>query len=127
MLLGGGPVPPGLAEEAVEAGWPVLPTYGQTEAASQVATCPPETPGLRAARPPPAAEVSNITVGLVEDQDVPVELWIHPGTLLVTRAEFATGVAGHSEALTALDDLPLPSGAYAAPCVRFAARGNTHG
>jgi lipoprotein LprG len=42
----------------------------------------------------PAAEVRNITVGLVRDQDVPVELWIHPGTSLVTRAEFATGVDG---------------------------------
>ena len=42
----------------------------------------------------PAAEVQNITVGLVRDQDVPVELWIHPGTSLVTRAEFATAIDG---------------------------------
>ena len=42
----------------------------------------------------PAAEVQNITVGLVRDQDVPVELWIHPGNLLVTRAEFATTLDG---------------------------------
>lgn len=42
----------------------------------------------------PAAEVQNITVGLVRDQDVPVELWIHPGTSLVTRAEFATSIDG---------------------------------
>lgn len=42
----------------------------------------------------PAAEVRNITVGLVRDQDVPVELWIHPGTFLVTRAEFVTLVDG---------------------------------
>ena len=42
----------------------------------------------------PAAEVSNITVGLVRDQDVPVDLWIHPGTLLVTRAEFVTVIDG---------------------------------
>lgn len=39
----------------------------------------------------PATEVQNITVGLVRDQDVPVELWIHPGTSLVTRADFVTG------------------------------------
>lgn len=38
----------------------------------------------------PAAEVRNITVGLVRDQDVPVNLWIHPGTSLVTHAEFDT-------------------------------------
>jgi lipoprotein LprG len=42
----------------------------------------------------PAAEVSNITVGLVRDQDVPVELWIHPGSMLVTRAEFETLIDG---------------------------------
>lgn len=42
----------------------------------------------------PAAEVRNITVGLVRDQDVPVELWIHPSTSLVTRAEFTTVIDG---------------------------------
>lgn len=42
----------------------------------------------------PAAEVQNITVGLVRDQDVPVELWIHPGTSLVTSAEFTTSIDG---------------------------------
>jgi lipoprotein LprG len=42
----------------------------------------------------PAAEVQNITVGLVRDQDVPVDLWIHPGSSLVTRAEFATTIDG---------------------------------
>lgn len=42
----------------------------------------------------PADEVRNITVGLVRDQDVPVELWIHPGTMLVTRASFTTVIDG---------------------------------
>jgi hypothetical protein len=42
----------------------------------------------------PAEEVANITVGLVRDQDVPVDLWIHPGTSLVTRAEFETEIDG---------------------------------
>ncbi len=42
----------------------------------------------------PAAEVRNITVGLVRDQDVPVELWIHPTTGLVTAAEFSTVIDG---------------------------------
>lgn len=42
----------------------------------------------------PAAEVQNITVGLVRDQDVPIELWIHPGTSLVTSAEFDTTIDG---------------------------------
>ena len=42
----------------------------------------------------PAAEVQNITVGLVRDQDVPIDLWVHPGTSLVTSAEFETAIDG---------------------------------
>ncbi|HUF97902.1 MAG TPA: LppX_LprAFG lipoprotein [Ilumatobacter sp.] len=42
----------------------------------------------------PPSEVTNITVGLVRDQAVPVDLWIHPSTSLVTRAEFATVIDG---------------------------------
>jgi O-succinylbenzoic acid--CoA ligase len=36
VLLGGGPVPPALVTRALAAGWPVVPTYGLTEAASGV-------------------------------------------------------------------------------------------
>jgi o-succinylbenzoate---CoA ligase len=38
VLVGGGPVPPDLVERGREVGVPVLPTYGMTETASQVAT-----------------------------------------------------------------------------------------
>jgi hypothetical protein len=48
----------------------------------------------------PAAEVQNITVGLVRDQDVTVDLWIHPGTSLVTRAEFDTTIDGATSSWT---------------------------
>jgi o-succinylbenzoate---CoA ligase len=37
-LLGGGPIPPALLERASAAGVPVAPTYGMTEACSQIAT-----------------------------------------------------------------------------------------
>jgi O-succinylbenzoic acid--CoA ligase len=37
-LLGGGPIPPALLERAEAAGVPVAPTYGMTEACSQIAT-----------------------------------------------------------------------------------------
>jgi O-succinylbenzoic acid--CoA ligase len=37
-LLGGGPIPPRLLERADAAGVPVAPTYGMTEACSQIAT-----------------------------------------------------------------------------------------
>jgi len=40
ILLGGGPAEPELIEAAWRAGLPVLPTYGMTETASQVATLP---------------------------------------------------------------------------------------
>lgn len=42
----------------------------------------------------PAEQVRNITAGLVRDQDVPVDLWVHPGTNLVTAAEFNTVIDG---------------------------------
>lgn len=41
VLLGGDAADPSLVEEALERGWPVHPTYGLTEAASQVATATP--------------------------------------------------------------------------------------
>jgi LppX_LprAFG lipoprotein len=44
----------------------------------------------------PAAQVSDITVGLVRDQDVAVDFWIHPSTFLVTAAEFETTIDGAS-------------------------------
>ncbi len=40
MLVGGGPVPPSLLEQALSLGLPALATYGLTETASQVATWP---------------------------------------------------------------------------------------
>ena len=42
----------------------------------------------------PAAEVRNITVDLVRDQDVVVDLWIHPSNFLVTSVEFSTTIDG---------------------------------
>lgn len=45
VLLGGDAAPPALVEEARARGCPVLPTYGLTEAASQVACASPDDPG----------------------------------------------------------------------------------
>ncbi len=42
VLLGGAPCPPELLRRAQERGVPVAPTYGMTEAASQIATARPE-------------------------------------------------------------------------------------
>jgi len=40
----------------------------------------------------PAARVTDITAGLVRDQDVVIDLWIHPSSFLVTAAELETRV-----------------------------------
>jgi o-succinylbenzoate---CoA ligase len=42
VLLGGGPAPASAIDRAIEAGAPLAPTYGLTEAASQVTTLPPD-------------------------------------------------------------------------------------
>ena len=46
-LLGGGPIPPGLLARAESAGVPVAPTYGMTEACSQIATFGQPLTGVR--------------------------------------------------------------------------------
>jgi O-succinylbenzoic acid--CoA ligase len=45
-LLGGGPIPPRLLEQAATAGVPVAPSYGMTEACSQIATFGWPLPGV---------------------------------------------------------------------------------
>ena len=66
VLVGGGPAPADLLRRAAELGMPVAPTYGLTEAASQVTTLLPEQalrrPGS-AGRPLPVSEVRVVRDG----------------------------------------------------------------
>lgn len=57
VLIGGGPIPPGLLEEAAERGLPVLPTYGMTETFGQVATLRPDAPLEYRVHPLPGVEM----------------------------------------------------------------------
>jgi O-succinylbenzoic acid--CoA ligase len=64
VLVGGGPVPPRLAERARAAGIPILLTYGLTEACSQVTTeRPGQADGLTAGPPLPGLEVRILDAG----------------------------------------------------------------
>lgn len=104
FLLGGGPAPRALLEQCVRDGVPVATTYGLTEAASQVATLPPEEFSRKlgsAGRPllstklqiaAPAGEVGEILVrgptvmqGYADrPQDTAAVLrdgWLHTGDL----------------------------------------------
>ncbi|MEE8580217.1 MAG: AMP-binding protein, partial [Myxococcota bacterium] len=60
VLIGGGTAPDTLLESARELDFPVAPSYGLTEATSQVATCPPTSRparGTSALRPLPGTEL----------------------------------------------------------------------
>lgn len=57
VLVGGGPVPEDLLDDAAAAGLPVLPTYGMTETFGQVATLRPGSPLGRKAHPLPGIEL----------------------------------------------------------------------
>jgi O-succinylbenzoic acid--CoA ligase len=67
VLLGGGPAPATLVARALEAGVRLTPTYGLTEAASQVTTMPPGEAGGRpgSAGPPILTTEVRIEDGLI--------------------------------------------------------------
>lgn len=65
VLVGGGPIPDGLLEEATDAGLPVLPTYGMTETFGQVATLLPGAPVRRHAHPLPGVDITITEQGRI--------------------------------------------------------------
>jgi len=79
VLLGGAPADPALVERALALGWPLCPSYGLTEAASQVATLfpPPArwSAGL-AGRPLPHLEVALAGDGRIRIRGESVAPWV---------------------------------------------------
>lgn len=66
VLVGGGPIPPGLLEEAAARGIPAVPTYGLTETCAQVATLRPGSPVEYAVEPLPGVEMRIGTGSRIE-------------------------------------------------------------
>ena len=65
VLVGGGPIPDGLLEEAVAARLSVLPSYGMTETFGQVATLRPGAQIDRKAHPLPGIDIRIETDGRI--------------------------------------------------------------
>jgi O-succinylbenzoic acid--CoA ligase len=80
ILAGGGPISPGTLERALALGAPVAPTYGLTEAASQVTTLPP---GEARSRP-----------GSAGPPILPAEVCVEEGIVLVGGPNVAPGELG---------------------------------
>jgi len=78
-LLGGGPLPPALLERARAAGVPVAPTYGMTEACSQIATFGHPLPGVELEF---SAEGEILVRGaIVSPGAADAHGWLHTGDL----------------------------------------------
>jgi o-succinylbenzoate---CoA ligase len=79
VLLGGGPIAPALLERAAAAGMPVAPTYGMTEACSQIATGGWPLPGVELEL---AADGEVLVRGaIVAGGALAADGWLHSGDL----------------------------------------------
>lgn len=95
VLVGGGPAAEGLLERAVAAGYPIAPTYGLTEAASQVATRPPGSPG--AARAGGLVPLPGVALRIVDVDGRPVEAGLE-GEIQLRGSIVMRGYLGDPEA-----------------------------
>ena len=101
VLIGGAPCPPELVDRARAAGWPVLPSYGMTETAAQIATAPLAT---RLATTPWPRATAAVCVG----PPMPgVDLAIRQGEILVRSAQL---LSAYLDDASPLVDGWLPTG-----------------
>lgn len=108
VLVGGGPIPSGLLEEAAGRGLPVLPTYGMTETFGQVATLHPDAPLDYRAHPLPGVEIQTgpdgriavkgpqVSAGYLGEPDRP-DVWFVTGDLGEIDDEGALRVLGRAD------------------------------
>ena len=111
VLLGGGPIPDRLLHQAGAAGLPVLPTYGLTETAGQVATLKPDAPLENKAHPLPgvslriepdqriAVQGPMVSRGYVGEPDRDLEDWLVTGDLGRVDSEGALWVTGRADTI----------------------------
>jgi O-succinylbenzoic acid--CoA ligase len=106
-LLGGGPIPPALLERAADAEVPVAPTYGMTEACSQIATHGWPLPGVELRL---AADGELLVRGAtVSPGALSGDGWLHTGDL----AEF--GERGRLRIIGRKSDTIVSGGENVAP------------
>ncbi len=97
-LLGGGPIPPPLLSRAAEAGVPVAPTYGMTEACSQIATHGWPLPGVE-------LELSDegellVRGPTVAEAALSADGWLHTGDLAMIDGRGRLTITGrHAETI----------------------------
>jgi O-succinylbenzoic acid--CoA ligase len=111
VLLGGGPIPDRLLEQAHAAGIPVLPTYGLTETGGQVATLRPGEPLENKAYPLPgvmlriehggqiAVRGPMVSPGYVGEPDRGAEDWLVTGDLGTIDGDGALRVTGRADTI----------------------------
>jgi O-succinylbenzoic acid--CoA ligase len=94
VLLGGGPVPSALIQECLRRGIPVAPTYGLTEAASQVTTLLPSDAGRHLA----SAGRALLPVSIrIEREDGEECLPEEPGEIAVRGPTVTAGYLGRPD------------------------------